>query len=275
MGKRRPRKDGANTPKELPTISKSCSSAVTTKETEEAGKALPMSELEKEQQLASVLDDIAEKQRAEELKNLWKKNQEQAAETKLKTKKDMIAAIKDQKRKGKLAKGAKGKKAAILDDLNEARISRGGFEWRLYAPGFKEALRGSFFKMLWKEGSDFPSYRIHQILDVEQDDNNIYDISVDGSKRWCGLFAKIKHRSKEYLVPFTVFSRGRFTEQEFTEWVNGVATEGGILPCRNEVHEKADDLDRYFLSELDQEDIDLMVKARRQAAEVAANDNQH
>ena len=180
-------------------------------------------------------------------------------------------AGRQEKRKKASTNGKEATKPPSLQDLNNARVWRGMFEWRLYAPGLKEALTGSFFKMRWpaKDKDRAPTYSIQQILDVERDDKRIYDVSIDGSKKWCGLFAKIRYKDRAHSVPFTAFSRHKFTEDEFRNWLRGSEEVVQVMPQKGEVQTKAVELDEYFGTKLDETSSAQMRIFRDDVAKVA------
>lgn len=154
-------------------------------------------------------------------------------------------------------------------DLNAARITRDLIESRLYAPRWKDALVGSFFRFSWGT-RPHPSgrgtetvYRIHQVTDVIEKPGSFYDLSDDKSGRWCNVYLVFEHDGHEHEARINMLSRSAFTDSERERYIAFLKGNKQKVPKKASVVRKADELERFFTSPLTEQDIAKILETKK------------
>ena len=165
-----------------------------------------------------------------------------------------------------------------LADLNAARLTRDLIESRLYAPRWRDILAGGFIRFSWGtrprpdgRGSE-TVYRIHQVTEVVEKPGKFYDLSDDGSKKWCNVYLAFEHDGHEHEAKLNMLSRGEFTESERERWLAFLNQgKGQRIPKKAAVARKADELEKFFTSPLTESDIGKILDTKKRLRQEAQN----
>ncbi|RPA87941.1 plus-3-domain-containing protein [Ascobolus immersus RN42] len=266
---------------------------------DEADKArlMAMSQLEREEELASRAEVIAREQQDRSLKALLKHRKERkpasfdiAESTRRSTRTGVLPKSKDATKAGQLAdirksreeKGS-GKKAELTDraveakklvevleleveereitveDLNKCKIGRSGFHKLVDYPGFEEAVQGSFVRVsLWDSVRKTNTYRIAQIKSFST--GKVYDVMNDNRKT--DQYLQLVQGKAERQFPMNMMSDGKFTESEFRRYKAQMEFDKVPLPKLSFLEKKKHDLRRLDAYVLKPDEIDALITRR-------------
>lgn len=148
-------------------------------------------------------------------------------------------------------------------DINKIRVGRSFLSKYLYYRKFDEIVVKTFGKI--NVGVDRrsrrPMYRVVQIEEAINRPQKQYKLG-DAKTDLHLLVSQNKNQTKEF--PITVFSDGDITAEEFDRYVQELSKTNEDLPYKDDVSEKAQQLNQLMNSGLSNQDIDEMVTRKKQ-----------
>ncbi|XP_068682593.1 RNA polymerase-associated protein RTF1 homolog isoform X2 [Montipora foliosa] len=149
-------------------------------------------------------------------------------------------------------------RVSSVSDLERIRISRHKLERWVHMPFFGKIVSGCFVRVGIGSHESRPVYRVAEIRDVVET-AKVYSLGTTKTNK--GL--QLKHGDQERVFRLEFVSNQRFTESEFSRWMEECQSHGIPLPTLEEIDNKAKKFNEARHYMYNEEDIDKIVAEKQ------------